>query len=74
MPIQAQDVCRNAYSIFMSTVSYVSSVLSKSEMAGEFLTQFPTVNFMTIHLLIFEFLHGHKQGNDFHRYFTGIQT
>jgi hypothetical protein len=30
-------------------------------MAGEFLTQFPTVNFMTIHLLIFEFLHGQRQ-------------
>jgi hypothetical protein len=47
--------------IFMSTVSYISSVLCKSEMAWEFLTQFPSVNFMTIHLLIYEFLHGHRQ-------------
>lgn len=47
--------------IFMSTVSYISSVLCKSEMAQEFLKQFPTVSFMTIHLLIYEFLHVHRQ-------------
>jgi hypothetical protein len=66
MPTQAQGVCRNAFRSLcqlshMLFIYLFFLVLSKSETAQEFLTYSPTVNFMTTHLLIFYFLHGHRQ-------------